>query len=198
VTLSVVVGSPQPSGDTRVVSVAVTVEDSDHPRIGAAFGYLVGDAGRAVFLRSLQVAPATGTPVGQQRRLTVTTVRNLPLARWEAAARAHLAQVPGFQPASADDVLFVLRHVTPKDRVDRLYPGLAESKRPADVRKYRGLLHLAAVAEDFVREQLSGSPDPGAAIARQHNVKPATARSWVHRARKAGLLASPPEGGQPS
>lgn len=50
------------------------------------------------------------------------------------------------------------------------------------------LFRLAEVAGAYRMNVARGDRDPVSAIAREYDVKPATARSWVYRARKAGLI----------
>lgn len=64
---------------------------------------------------------------------------------------------------------------------------------PAGQRSYRSLSRLANIAVEYQRYLLEGRADPAAEIARQHNVNPNTARTWIHRARQAKLLT--PTGG---
>ncbi|MBM0238434.1 hypothetical protein JNW88_17080 [Micromonospora sp. ATA32] len=202
--LQVTVGNRSDSGDKRFHAVEVTVQDSEDPRLTATFGYVIGAFTRPLLLRSIAVGPSAGVPLGKQARLTISGVRDLPLSRWEAAARAHLVQRFSL---SEDQVLKVARIglgaaeedlrrmadiIGPAKSVERLYPGLEHSDRPADVRRYRSLLHLAEVAQEYRSAQLEGVPDPAAKVARDRAVNPATVRSWLHRARKARLLGPDP------
>lgn len=135
--------------------VQVSVRDGEFPNLSGEFGYLL--ARNWVALIAVGVQPSPGLPRGVFDPLTVTAVRDLPLARWEAAARAHVHP----QPAPLT---------------------------PADARQMRGQLHLQQIAQRFERERRNGTPDPAAAIAREDGVNRSTVRSWIHRARKLGLL----------
>ena len=47
---------------------------------------------------------------------------------------------------------------------------------------------LMAIAEEYRQNLSAGVRDPVGEIARRHEVKPSTARSWIYRARQRGLL----------
>jgi hypothetical protein len=194
--LKVTVGKPEPTNyepdGARVYMVTAAVEDDEHPTIAGTFGYLTAwvssTPGDDLFLQSVRVGPPPGHPVGKIAQLTVSLVRDLPLARWEAAARAHVAfriRRPSVRPGTVGHLSRDLRAAM---LVKRLYPSLADSETKADQRRYRSLVHLATIAEAFQVKQIEGTPDPAAAVARDMDVNPATVRSWLHRARKAGLL----------
>ncbi len=179
-------------------AVEATVRDDEEPRLVARFGYVASAFAKHLLLRSVAIEPAPGMELGKQARLTIAGVRDLPLARWEAAARAHISQKLSMTldehrqlwgklagPAEADRIL---TFISPAVRVQQLYPGLAQSSTPGDMRRYKSLLRLAEVADEYQRAQRDGVHDPAAFVARNRGEKPATVRSWLHRARKAGLL----------
>lgn len=170
----------------RVWSVMATVRDAD-PRIEAEFGYVVRD--RTAHMVSFCVRPRGADP-HDMAVLTVAEIRDLPLARWNAAAQVHvLDRIRVAAGEATDGLASVVDYLVGAGKiVDTLYPGLRTSTKPADVRRYRGLRHLAEIATEFQFEQRRGTPDPAAAIARSRDAKPTTVRSWVHRARKAGFL----------
>lgn len=89
------VGLPQADGMGLVVTVDgqastfhVTVLDSAFPSLATVFGYRV-EQGEPTAV-AMSVRPRPDLPVAKFAHLTVSGVRDLPLARWEAAARAHL------------------------------------------------------------------------------------------------------------
>jgi hypothetical protein len=133
-------------------------------------------------------ADEEGTPV------TVGKIRDLPLVRWETVARANVivqySTLINDQPNTFDAL-------DPAGRVDLLYPGLSGLRAPAAKRKYRSLLHMAEVAHDYRQKQLAGVTDPAGAIARERDTNPSTVRSWIHRARLAGLLDGQRQDGGP-
>ncbi|MDP9225722.1 MAG: hypothetical protein M3P18_18150 [Actinomycetota bacterium] len=90
-----------------------------------------------------------------------------PWTTWERAARAAAAN-------------FLISHYA--DRRPGLSPnGLFEPRSSFDAL-------LLQVVEEYRANVVSGVRNPAAMIAEKHGVKPATARSWLHRARQLGLL----------
>lgn len=148
---------------TRIVRekgdrIRIAVEDSTHPNLRAIFTY---SAARQMSqaLIGFALEPREGADPGL---LTVTQIRDLPVARWEQAARASVIQ-------QAREAL----------------AGLAKVLEGQTATKLGG---LAEVARSYRMNVAAGMRDPVASIARDHGVKQATAAGWVFRARKAGLL----------
>jgi hypothetical protein len=83
-----------------------------------------------------------------------------------------------------------------EEYVFKLYPELRGDDTPAGQRRLRSLTHLADIAMDYSVKGIFGVHDPAAAIARERDAKPATVRSWIHRARKAGFLPETYQGGK--
>jgi hypothetical protein len=203
--LEVSVDDPRESGDRLVQVVSATVRDPDYEFLQCVFDYYAIWHAKKLPLGALRIEPRPDTPVRRTSVLTVSGVRDLPLARWETSARAHVAQylteqqwwnpdpaevalvgkMMGMEP---EDITGLQSAVAPAALVRRLHPGLSESTKPTDVRRYRGLLHLAEVAQEFRSAQMEGVPDPAVSVAKARDVNPATVRSWIHRARKARLL----------
>ncbi|HYN64056.1 MAG TPA: hypothetical protein VES36_05580 [Candidatus Limnocylindrales bacterium] len=100
--------------------------------------------------------------------MTVTAIRDLPAARWQSAAYAAL--------------------------VIRLREVLRGTERPIAAyhkdtpRATKSMSRLLLVAYAYRLNVAAGMRDPVATIAREYQVKPSTAASWVFRARKAGLI----------
>ncbi|MBF6047741.1 hypothetical protein GO001_21260 [Streptomyces sp. NRRL B-1677] len=167
--------------------VTATLLPSGYPEICATFEYALSP-GHALFPLGFSVRPAPGRPVSKSVELEMRTIRSLPLTSWEASARAHAEvellgesiSIPRERAASAQ--------ATAKALLERSYPDLDPTASKADARKYKSLLHLAEISAEYMLERLFGNVDAPAAIAKRREVNPATVRSWLHRARKAGLL----------
>jgi hypothetical protein len=113
-----------------------------------------------------------------------TPLRELPVSRWEKAARAAaerrlVAAGPYGQQVSGDDLARTL--------VDAKFPELSDAAGGNALRRRNGLLHLAKMAYEYMQIQESGAANPAQALAERHGVSSATVRGWLHRARKEGL-----------
>lgn len=75
----------------------------------------------------------------------------------------------------------------PHSAVDELYPGLEDDQTKAGMRRYYSMLNLAEVTRRYAYLVLDGEKNPTGRIAEEEDVKPATVRSWLHRAKKAGF-----------
>ncbi|MBX6765929.1 MAG: hypothetical protein IRY90_02015 [Actinomadura rubrobrunea] len=193
--LEVTVREPQSTDHPRFTLISATVHDTEHPQLAGVFTYLADRSGAVAFLwlTGVTVEHRADIPLDKRPRLPLAAVRDAPLARWETAARAHILHSRGLRAPTAEEVVGAVEKLAetlgPARRVDRLYPDLKNSTKPADLRKRNSLLHLAEVAEEYEFEVRRGTIDPAAAIARNRGAKPSTVRSWLHRARQAGLLA---------
>ncbi|WP_251060564.1 hypothetical protein [Streptomyces sp. ISL-100] len=190
------VSEPWESGDPRAVLVSAQLIDSEHPELAAEFEYLCISAEGQLFPRAVRVGPAPELPLGRTIPVTAGMLRDLPLARWESAARSHTqASLQAWEQNGLVDglgrlTLRALRDLKPEQLVEVIEPGLRESTRKADVRRYYSLLHQCSVAIEYTKLRMEGVKDPAARMARNHDVQPATVRSWLHRARKSGILPS--------
>lgn len=133
------------------VGRGVKITDERYPGIVASFEYRRGQEGY------WQLAAANVVQTDASLSLSAGTLRDVPWARWQRTADAHLRAADERRGRAS-------QQLTPQ------------------------LLRLAEVAGAYRANLAAGLKDPVAAIARDYDVKPATARSWVHRARKAGLL----------
>ncbi|MFI9466815.1 hypothetical protein ACIHBQ_04990 [Streptomyces sp. NPDC052492] len=194
--VDVTVSAPWESGDPRAVLVSAQLTDSDHPSLTAEFEYLAISADGRLFPRSVHIRPAPDLPIGQNTPVTAGIIRELPLARWETAARSRAqAALQDWEEKVLLDSLGqptirALRDLSPAELVEVIEPGLKGSSRKADQRRYSSLLHQCMVAIEYTALRMEGVQDPAARIARNHSVQPATARSWLHRARNSGILPS--------
>lgn len=166
------------------------VRDSAHPRLEGAFTYSIHDGGIA--LVGIAVRPRAGVKRDERRPLTVTDVRDLPIARWEQAARSHA--VEAINARWQGDVARRLARSTYEEAVALVEPDLVEAfrARPGDgqlVRRYDAAVQLAKVAGLYRQLVREGVRNPATEIARVFGgVSDATARAWVYRARSKGYL----------
>lgn len=182
--------------------VRCDVSDDAHPRIGASFEFQVwthenGD--RGISLQAVRVGPPHAEHIFSGKPLSISMVRDLPLARWEQAARGTLAGNLSRAPGPPKDErlydgptwgeMVDARTRDANELVYLAYPELIGDDSPAGQRRFRSLRRLVLVAGDYMHMLIEGRSDPAAEIAREYNVSPSTARSWIHRARKAGFLA---------
>lgn len=181
------------------------VLDDEYNGVDVVFRFSVAtydDDRREVGLRSTKIGQAWVRPGRPHvKRFTISIIRDLPLTRWEQAARGVVAWAID-DLAEWDDPggRFAIQ-LTPRngqaspreDQIDELlksvHPNLEDDGTPSRRRKIASLRKLASVAIDYRNELMHGRPDPAAAIASKYYTSPSTARSWVHRARAAGLLA---------
>jgi len=194
----------------------VHVRDRAHPGVLAVFGIAQGGSiGRPTWI-SLSIEPVDGRA---QLVLTSTGIRDLPLSSWSEAARAVLRSQDGLgltltgagtlAATGTADTAGTARAGNPTETldlagqpltaaleahlvVDERFPGLRDDETPGGRRRYRSVIKLATVAAHYRRALASGRGDAAAAVAEELDANPATARSWVHRARKAGFLGEAP------
>lgn len=154
------------------------VEDDEHPRL-FAFCLFVG-ALRSWRLVGFGVEPKPSWV----DELTVTEIRALPILQWKRAAQAE-----------ADRELYA-RMVTALRNESKPVPP-ATMKEPPSLDDLLGETSLLKrVAREYVDWVNGGAKSPAAEIANDHNVKVATARQWIYRARRAGYLPAASRGRQ--
>jgi hypothetical protein len=95
-----------------------------------------------------------------------------PLASWEKAAKTAVLDL--WRESQGE--------VVPRHRFEPVNP--AEEQAAARLNRY------AAIAAEYRANVKKGLRDPVAKIALRHGVKPSTARGWVYRSRKLGLLGN--------
>lgn len=194
----------------EIHGVMAKVRDEDMPDrvVSFRYGLEVGRAGlHGVHLASAEIA-VRGWAGGQP--LAVSSIRDLPLTRWENAARAaiHAEWFPPESPSggklswftkNTDGTLSIdtsLRDAYAERLLSSLYPDVGKSDTPGARRRDESLRKLARAAVEYHAYLGEGRSDPAIEIARGNGVSPATARSWIFRARKAGLLG-PSSGTKP-
>lgn len=137
------------------------------------------------------------------KTFSISAIRDFPLVRWEQAARGVVTwavdDLAEWDTSAGKFALKVApRHESesesPQDRivdelVESVDPDVKNDHTPAGRRRLASLRKLASVAVDYRNELMHGRSDPAVAIAFKYDVSRSTARSWIHRARNAGLLA---------
>ncbi len=141
----------------------VRIEDEKREGIVATFTY----TGNGPRLASMSI---------EGEELAPATMRSLPWPTWERTARAAVME------QAREDHRRIMEVAGVYDEVASLHPELT------DRRSARSHARLVGIAREYRKNLVDGVPDPVGAIARAHDVKPVTARSWVHRARKEGYL----------
>jgi hypothetical protein len=151
-------GSPPDRWEARVQEIPV-----DEPAVVAVFRYV--RRGKNVVLTEVAIrAP------GDQPLVAANLHRRYPLASWEKAARASVIEL--WRESMGE---IVPRHPF-------------ESTDPREQRSVDRLNRYAGIAAEYRHNVKKGLRDPVGEIAREHGVKPSTARGWVYRSRRLGLL----------
>lgn len=87
------------------------------------------------------------------------------------------------------------------EMVRKVRPDLDPEESKGSARSWNGLVKLAESLDEYMEILASGSSDPAGEMAERHDVAQATVRTWVHRARQAGLTSThtawTPSGGPP-
>jgi hypothetical protein len=139
-------------------SWAAIVHDEQYPDVAAEFEYEYEPEARFLSRTGVIVRSDPGNP-----EVTLHEIkRELPLTAWELAARSH---VVGAIEADLEEGAEV---ETP----------FSDENPPMPFR----------IAIEYRMHIKNGVTDPVAEIARNHNVRRETARTWVYRARKKGYL----------
>lgn len=145
------------------------------------------------------------SPVDFELRLAA--LRELPLQKWESAAREHLLEsmkLKVFKDAIREptDQLIIVENVVfydndefhtrieqpARELVRQVNPDVVEGDTPASRRTYNSHIRLASVAILYREYLRGGRADASAEVARNLHMSPGAARSAVHRARQLGYL----------
>ena len=144
------------------IGVAVSVTDDYYPHLRVRFTFDDGEG--TLPLDSVSVERIE-EDLKHRPEISVYELRaEFPWAGWERAARV----------AAAEEFA---------ERVGHLRPVGVESREGSLFTRL-----LIEVAMEYRSNVKAGLRNPAAMIAEKHGVKPATARSWIHRARELGLL----------
>jgi hypothetical protein len=182
---------PRKEGPEGAVQITATVVDPQHPKRAATFGY-IGVPGHSLAPVSIAVGPPPDLPTSDYVATFPSDVRDLPLGRWEIAARFRVEA--RLHRSEFTEVVLTSRKTahakdwSAEDRVFELFPDLRNDDSPAARRRLASMTRLATVAQAYIVHSIFGVKDPAAEIAREMGANPATVRSWIHRARKAGFI----------
>lgn len=184
-------------GDTasRANAVEVDITPTEQPGLTVTFEYvalpgeLLGPFGVRVAQRE-PIRMGDGWKLdGEPLRLGVAILRDLPLARWERAARLAAqthedAALPWMWEGEGDADEIVARA---ERAVRLLHPDVDPSSGKAGARTWAKLTRYAQVTLQWQRGRLAGDPDPVGTVAADRGVSTATVRSWLHRAKLDGI-----------
>lgn len=188
-------------GDRKQISYRV--RDAEHPGVEVVLTYLVAGRETAATVRLLRFKVGV-EPEDAEVGLSASTIREYPIARWDNVARQKLVgptstNSPNLVAAALDLLkaldmepsemaLSIVLDTLALALVRAYYPNLPAARGAVAARSRKSLTRLARVAVLYQYLIAQGKSDPASEIARQHDISSATARSWVHRARKAGFL----------
>lgn len=157
--------------------VGVEVRDEAHPGLVARFEFKPLGEGPGSELVMTELTIRSDDPTIPL--LAPSALRDLPMARWANAARARATA--GDQTTGAEEL---------------------EARYPTGDPTMDAALRLGIVARRYRQAMLEGVPNPAARVAEDMGANPGTVRSWIRRARQAGLLGpargpTPGEASQP-
>ncbi|WP_431772217.1 hypothetical protein [Streptomyces cucumeris] len=218
-TVSVAFEEPTDQDEGAKPQAKVSIEDSSHPYLRISLQYAIIDAHGGFQPVGFTLIQKTGETVPDELvRLGPGMIKDLPLSRWDRLAQAAVSQAllrgerqsvttavgaletyrdevdapsaaytaiepkPPHSPAEA-------RRQRAEELITRLRPDLDPNAGKGAARSWNGLVKLAEAVEEHMDEMLKGSSDPVSAMAIRHGVAPATVRTWLHRARQAGITS---------
>ncbi|MET9414111.1 hypothetical protein ABZY03_07955 [Streptomyces klenkii] len=184
------VEGPHPiEGAEDLASVEVSFVPADQPDLLVTWQYVYRE-GEALQPCGFKIEPAPGVAPGSRQHLGATVVRELPLARLERAARGlfelsyripreGVARMGKREAATISEAAQVM--------VRELHPDLDETAGAGAARRWKRLVRLAEVVQEYQMAVTRGDKSPAATVAEARDVAPATVRSWMHQARKEGF-----------
>ncbi|MEF9903707.1 hypothetical protein [Streptomyces sp. P9-A2] len=125
---------------------------------------------------------ATHLLQGAKRSLESTRVKVMGL---EPAVERDAAMPLTWGPSKIEAV--ELPKPKPEDVVGLLAPGLNPEQGPGAKRRWNSLMRYVKIYTEYEELLAGGNTDPITALAQQNDVAKATVRSWLHRAREAGV-----------
>jgi hypothetical protein len=194
-----------------------TLRDESYAHLEVVFEYLVSGALEEIVLHTFRLEPTSeAIAAGDVFRLSPGVIRDLPLARWDRSAQAGVRRaVHGFFAEGWDsapdivtpDGVFEVKRTayahghratgvdsSPEGRRQRaeravavLRPDIDPNSSKGSLRTWNSLLRYAEIYEEYGELLLKGERDPIGVIAKNHQVEKPTVRSWLHRAREAGV-----------
>ncbi|MFI9236911.1 hypothetical protein [Streptomyces sp. NPDC053079] len=181
---------PQPiEGAEGLASVEVSFVPADQSDLLITWQYVYRE-GEAMQPCGFKVEPAPGVAAGSRQQVGATVVRELPLARLERAARglfefSYRGPREGVVRMGKQDAATISEAA--QAMVRELHPDLDEMAGAGAARRWKRLVRLAEVVQEYQMALARGDKSPAATVAEARGVAPATVRSWVHQARKEGF-----------
>jgi hypothetical protein len=215
--LKVEIGEAEERPDSLVATVTISderyeqllvifdylVEGEEDPKL-----HVVHFEPRAEALKSGDVPHLTPTlirdfPMSQWDRIAQAAVRRSRATHLLQGAKNSLestnVRVMGIKPAVESDhptplewgpskiEAVDLPKPKPEDVVAVLAPGLSPEQGAGARRRWNSLMRYVKIYTEYEELLASGNTDPITALAQQNDVAKATVRSWLHRAREAGV-----------
>lgn len=198
----------------------VLIRDANHPGIQAAFQYLAPDPPAQIEQVGFSVTSFAAERPNGVAPFGPGVIKDLPLARWDRVAQAAVTQAvlerniaavsiplePGeYQRLIENGQMYgselpdeeIATPLRPRDRreraiemVRRIRPDLDPNESRGAARSWNGLVKLAEAMDEYTELLATGTTDVVGEMATAHGVAPATVRTWVHRARQAGITAT--------
>jgi hypothetical protein len=181
---------PDPiKGAEHLTSLGVSFVPAGYPKIQVTWEYVLQD-GEILFPSGMRVEPWAGTPVEERLHVGASFVRDLPMARFERAARMiiemHLSGRDAVERNAADDIA-----ETAQAMVRDLHPDLDPDAGAGAARRWKRLIRLAEVVQEHQAARAQGEKAPANVIAKARGVESSTVRSWLHQAKQEGINPRP-------
>lgn len=206
-------------GSTDHNRADVQIRDDRHVGLRIELSYEIGSMDSRARLTSVRVETrhSPDADLEETERLAPGVLRDLPYARWDRMAqgavvrslgnyRRRLHQQLSFLGETAvaggedrEEIGSTKSITDPEERrrraeetVRRHYPDLDPEANKFSTRTWNSLVRYADVSSEHLELLTSGVADPVGALAQRYEVAPATVRSWLHRAREAGVSSEMP------
>lgn len=179
---------PDPiQGAEHLTSLGISFIPTDYPKLQVTWEYVLQD-GEILFPSGMRVEPWAGTPIEERLHVGASFVRDLPMARFERAARViielHLSGRDSVEQNAAADVA-----ETAQAMVRELYPDLDPEAGAGQARRWKRLIRLAEVVQEYQAARARGEKAPASVVAKDRGVEPGTVRTWLHQAKQEGITA---------
>jgi hypothetical protein len=193
---------PDPiEGTEGLTSIGVEFVPVEHPKLRITWEYVL--QGRDILHPcGLRVEPVPGTPADERPHIGASSIRDLPLARLERAARMavefYMRQGtdgpplgPSWGSAPTPDEI----SETARAMVREAYPDVDPKAGAGAARRWKRLVRLAEVVQEHQVARARGEKAPAAVVAEARGVASSTVRSWLHQAKQEGFTPRPLAGG---
>ncbi|MFJ3088914.1 hypothetical protein [Streptomyces sp. NPDC086838] len=168
----------------------MSLDPPEHPDLTVTFDYLVKPV-EVLHAYGFRVEPRGGLAREEGTKVGAGLIRDMPIARWEKAARsAAVFHVEGATPwawRAAGDDESVARLAA--EIVTAMNPDLDPHAGKGPARSWNRLIRLAEVTLQAEMAEARGEKSPAAYVAERRGVAAATVRGWLHQARQAGLAS---------